>query len=95
MAMLTSAVVRPPMVAKFNLGDTVVCDAGISPTPGINLGVGYSPGRTFVVKEISQDGSGFIYWPADGGSGVYEFALQLYVSAEQKEETEFIDLSAL
>lgn len=83
-------------IPKFKVGDIVVCDVEINlPSTIHGGGGGYSPGKNFVVREVTYDGSYFIYWPTGGGNGVYEYALQGAGIVEQKEETEFIDLSAL
>ena len=67
--------------AKYKVGDMLICINGFedglqgeeNPMYG---GAGYKPGKVFVVNNIvGGEKERWIYFPEDGGSGVFENAL--------------------
>lgn len=67
------------MKPKYNIGDTVRCVRKINTGAGhaMSCGAGWVLGKEFVVTQITPNINDPIYWPANGGCGVYESALEL------------------
>jgi hypothetical protein len=64
-------------MAKFKVGERVTCIKDRPDTADYLKGSGYRAGYRFVIGNITNEFESYpVYWPKEGGNGIYEHELE-------------------